>query len=119
MIISVNLVFITLKITTLRAESFAVRKFREFREFWPFSRKFMPLDMVIGENRESFSAKFESKSRFAKVFSAKFHLNMVDLIMIYFCQVNRTTKHGHQTDHSSILPAFNLIQWKLFLTLLS
>ena len=40
---------------TLRAESFAGRNFREFREFWPFSRKFLPLDKVIGENRESFS----------------------------------------------------------------
>ena len=28
---------------------------------------------------------------------------MVNLIMIYFCQVNRTTKHGHQTDHPNIV----------------
>ena len=28
---------------TLRAETFAGRNFRFFREFWPFSRKFMPL----------------------------------------------------------------------------
>ena len=27
--------------TTLKVETFANRNFREFREFWPFSRKFM------------------------------------------------------------------------------
>ena len=74
MIISINLVFITLKITTLRAESFAVRKFREFREFWPFSRKFMPLDTVIGENRESLSRKIRVKIHIRESFSREIPL---------------------------------------------
>ena len=30
------------RVITLRAETFAGRNFRDFRDFWPFSRKFLP-----------------------------------------------------------------------------
>ena len=42
----------------LNRRNFCERNFREFREFWPFSRKFIP-------------RKF-SKWQFAKVYSVKF-----------------------------------------------
>ena len=54
----------------------------------------MPLDTVIIENRESFSREIRLKIQIRESFFAKFHSNMVDLIMIYFCQVNPTQTRG-------------------------
>ena len=39
--------------TTLREETFAGRNFREFREFWPFSRKLMTRNFQKDPIRES------------------------------------------------------------------
>ena len=49
--------------TTLRAETFAGRNFRDFRDFGPFSRKLMP-----GKKLEEKFAKviFEKKKPFKK-----------------------------------------------------
>ena len=53
MIISINLVFTTLKITTFRAESFAVRNcFANFANLGLFAKVYA--FTVIGEDRESF-----------------------------------------------------------------
>ena len=47
---------------------FKGRKFCEVREFGPFSRKFMPLDTVIGKNRGSFFRKIRLKIQIRESF---------------------------------------------------
>ena len=69
----------------------------------------MPLDTVIGENRESFSREIRLKIQIRESFFHEIPLKY-DQPMVYFFQVNRTTKHGHQNNHPSILPAFYMIQ---------
>ena len=49
----------TCKVPTLRAETFAGRKFRVFSVFWSISRKFMPLEILNHQNARAFSPKIK------------------------------------------------------------
>ena len=54
---------------TLRVESFAGRNFRDFRDFCPFSRKFLPGKKVTSKFAKVFFAKSQVFLKVAKVFS--------------------------------------------------
>ena len=68
-----HLINSNMKITrhTLRAETFAGRNFRVFREFRPFSRKFMPLKISNPRNAKVFSAKLWIILKTRKLFPFK------------------------------------------------
>ena len=57
---------------TLGAETFAGRKFRDFRVFWYFSRKFLPRHNLKSNFAKVCAREITEKSRLAKVFSFQF-----------------------------------------------
>ena len=58
---------------TLGAETFAARKFRDFRVFWPFSQKFLPRHNLKSKfATKVFAREITENSRIAKVFSIQF-----------------------------------------------
>ena len=65
----VEFIKICYAVYTLRAESFANRKFRNFRDFGLFSRKFMPSKKVSGKFAKVIFAKTKLLTKIAKVFS--------------------------------------------------
>ena len=58
--------------TTLGAETFAGRKFRDFRVFWHFSRKFLPRHNLKSKFAKVCAREITENSRLAKVFSFQF-----------------------------------------------
>ena len=56
-------------LSTLRAETFAGRNFRDFRDFWPFSRKFLPGKKLSEKFAKVIFAKKRLFRKIAKVFS--------------------------------------------------
>ena len=61
--------------TTLGAETFAGRKFRDFRVFWHFSRKFLPRHDLKSKFAKVCAREITENSRLAKVFSFQFFVS--------------------------------------------
>ena len=57
---------------TLGAETFAGRKFRDFRVFWHFSRKFLPRHNLNSKFAKVFAREITGNSRLAKIFTIPF-----------------------------------------------
>ena len=57
---------------TLGAKTFADRNFRDFRVFWPFSRNFLPRNILNSKLAKVFACEITENSRLAKVFSIQF-----------------------------------------------
>ena len=69
--------------STLGAETFAGRKFRDFRVFWHFSRKFLPRHNLNSKFAKVFAREIAGNSRLAKVFAIHF-LSFLQVVALLF-----------------------------------
>ena len=68
---------------TLGAETFAGRKFRDFRVFWHFSRKFLPRHNLNSKFAKVFAREITGNSRLAKIFTIHF-LSFLQVVALLF-----------------------------------
>ena len=67
---------------TLGAESFAGRKFRDFRVFWHFSRKFLPRHNLKSKFAKVCAREIAENSRLAKVFLSNFFVSSTSCVAV-------------------------------------